>query len=403
MLKRINQCDIFVGLWCIYMLQGILYPRGIFNQLLQLIMLLWSMLAVVRYIIHSTEYLHSSILKAAFLLIVMYTIYGVIHIMFGDAIMMRDQYLYLQASLNSIAPIFLFYTFTADGKLTSDRFRIYLPVLIVTCVLLYYENERQFSLLMNQEEVTNNIAYMFISLIPFLFFYSKKPILQYVFIGIILLYIFMGMKRGAILIGVLGTMVLLYANMKNSSRWTKVLFAILTIIIVIGMSKYIDYMMGNSAYFMARIEQTMEGDASGRDMIYGSLWNTVLTEQNPFYFYLGRGADSTLKIAGNYAHQDWLETFCNNGLIGVLILFYFFYTFSKNIWESKSVFSGMMFYSFSTLLIIIFSKTLFSMSIQDLKLFESMLIGYFAYRVTQLLEEIEEQNLSDSMLDSNKF
>ena len=395
MLKRINQCDIFVGLWCIYMLQGILYPRGIFNQLLQLIMLLWSMLAVVRYIIHSTEYLHSSILKAAFLLIVMYTIYGGIHIMFGEAIKMRDQYLYLQTSLNSLAPIFLFYTFTADGKLTSDRFRIYLPVLIVTCVLLYYENERQFSLLTNQEEVTNNIAYMFISLIPFLFFYSKKPFLQYTFMGIILLYVFMGMKRGAILIGVLGTMVLLYTNLKNSSRGMKFLFAILTIIIVVGVSKYIDYMMNNSAYFMARIEQTMDGDSSGRDIIYGNLWNTILTEQSPFYFYLGRGADSTLKIAGNYAHQDWLETFCNNGLIGVLILSYFFFAFGRNVLKSRFVFPGMMFYSFATLWIIIFSKTLFSMSIQDLKLFESMLIGYFASESSNL----EQSDITNEAYD----
>ena len=401
MFKRINQCDVYVGLWCLYMLQGILYPRGIINQLLQLIMLLWSMIAVLKYMTQSDEYAYSSILKSTFLLIVMYTIYGGIHVMFGEAIMMRDQYLYLQASLNSLAPVFLFYFFAMDGKLTNDRIRIYLPILIVTSILLYYENERQFSLLTNQEEVTNNIAYMFISLIPFLFFYSKKPILQYVFIGIILLYVFMGMKRGAILIGVIGTMVLLYANMKKSSRGTKVLFAILTIAIVVGISKYIDYMMNNSAYFMARFEETLEGNTSGRDMIYENLWNTILTEQNPFYFYLGRGADSTLKVAGNYAHQDWLETFCNNGLIGVLILFLFFYTLGKKAWESRLRFSGMMFYSFVTLFIITFSKTLFSMSIQDLKLFESMLIGYFAYWVTQPLEEVEEQDISDSLLESN--
>ena len=384
MLKRINQCDIYVGLWCIYMLQGILYPRGIINQLLQLIMLLWGMIAVFKYMTQSWEHAYSSILKATFLLIVMYTIYGGIHIMFGDAIKMRDQYIYLQASLNSLAPIFLFYSFTMDGKLTSDRIRIYLPLLIVICILLYYKNESQVILQKNVEEITNNAGYFFVPLIPFLFFYSKKPILQFAFLAVILLYVFMGMKRGAILIGVLGTMVLLYANMKNSSRWTKVLFATLTIVIVVGMSKYIDFMMNNSDYFMARIEQTLQGDSSGRDMIYGNLWNTILTEQSPFYFYLGRGADSTLKIAGNYAHQDWLETFCNNGLVGVLILFFFFYIFGKNAWESRLCFSGMMFYSFITLFIIIFCKTIFSMSIQDLKLFESMLIGYFAFELYNL-------------------
>ena len=401
MLKRINQCDIYVGLWCLYMLQEVLYPPGIINQVLQLVMLLWSMIALFRYTIDSTNYSYSPILKATFLLIVMYTIYGGMHIMFGDAIKMRDQYLYLQASLNSLVPIFLFYFFAMDGKLTSDRIRIYLPILLIVCILLYYKTENLMLLLKGGEEVTNNAGYFFVPLIPFLFFYSKKPILQYVFMGIILLYVFMGMKRGAILIGVIGTMVLLYANMKNSSRGTKVLFAILTIVIVVGISKYIDYMMNNSAYFMARFEETLEGNTSGRDMIYGSLWNTILTEQNPFFFYLGRGADSTLKVAGNYAHQDWLETFCNNGLVGVLILFLFFYTFGKKAWESRYSFSGMMFYSFATLFIIIFSKTIFSMSIQNLNLSESMLIGYFAYWVTQPLEDVEEPEMSDSLLESN--
>lgn len=401
MLKKINQCDIYVGMWCIYMLQGVLYPSGIINRILQLIMLLWSMIAVFKFMIQSTGC--SSILKATFFLIVMYTVYGGIHIMFGEAIMMRDQYLYLQASLNSLAPIFLFYDFAMNGKLTSDRIRIYLPILIVTCLLLFYKNESHVLLMTNKEEITNNIGYMFVPLIPFLFFYSKKPILQYVFMGIIILYVFMAMKRGAILICVISAMVLLFVNIKDSSRSTKFLFVILTIIIIVGVSKYIVYMMDNSAYFMTRIEQTMDGDASDRDVIYSKLWETLLLESRPFYFYFGRGANSTLNIVGNGAHQDWLETFCNNGLIGVIILFFFFCVFGKNVWESRQSFSGMMFYSFVTVFIVIFSKTFFSMSIQDLDLSESMLIGYFAYWTTQPIEEVEEQEMSDSLLESDQI
>lgn len=401
MLERINQCDIYVGLWCIYMLQDVLYPAGIINQLLQIIMLLWSMIAIVKYIIDSTEYVYSSILKATLLLMVMYIIYGGIHIMFGKPINGQNTYYYLQSALNSLAPIFLFYHFTMNGKLTSDRIRIYLPILLITCILLYYENESKILLATNREEITNNIGYMFITLIPFLFFYSKKPIIQYLLMTIILLYVFMGMKRGAILIGVLGTMVLLYANIKNSSQWTKLLFTLLTITIIVGISKYIDYMMNNSAYFMARFENTLEGNTSGRDAIYGNLWNTLLLESRPLYFYLGRGADSTLKIAGNYAHQDWLETFCNNGLVGVFILFFFFYTFGKNALISKWYFPRMIFYSFVTLFIITFSKTLFSMSIQNLDLPITMLLGYFAYWMTQPLEEVEELDMFDSLLESN--
>ena len=402
MLKKINQCDIYVVLWCIYMLQGVLYPQGVINQLLQLIMLLWSMTAVAKYMKQSTFYQYSPILKAVFLLIVMYAIYGTIHIMFGEPTIGQNTYYYLQTSLNSLAPIFLFYDFAMNDKLTSHRIRIYLPILIVTCILLFYKNESEVLLKKDVEEITNNIGYMFVPLMPFLFFYSKRPILQYVFMGVILLYVFMGMKRGAILIGVVAAMVFLYANLKESSRWTKVLVAMLTVVIVGGISKYIDYMMGNSAYFMARVEQTMEGNTSGRDIIYGTLWNTLRLEQNPFYFLFGRGAESTVRIAGNYAHQDWLETFCNNGLIGVFILFFFFYTLGKNVWESRQCFFGIMFYSFSTLFIIIFSKTLFSMSIQSLDLSESMLIGYFAYWSMLHTDDLELYNIEQSDIDETE-
>lgn len=374
-------------MWCIYMLQGVLYPSGFINQLLQLIMLLWGMIALFKYMIQTTE--SSSILKVTILLIAMYTIYGVIHIMFGEAIIGQNTYYYLQSALNSLVPVFLFYDFTKNGKLTSDRIRIYLPILIVTCILLYYKNESQVLLNTNKEEITNNAGYYFVPLIPFLFFYSKKPVFQYAFMGIILLYVFMGMKRGAILIGVLGTLVLLYANIRNSSRKMKSVFLMLSTIIIVGIYKLVNYMMNNSAYFMTRLEQTLEGNSSGRDVIYGNLWNTLLMEAKPFYFYLGRGAESTLKVTGSFAHQDWLEIFCNNGLIGVFILFFFFYTLGKNAWESRMSFSGMMFYSFVTIIIIIFSKTLFSMSIQELDLSESMLIGYFAYWASQPTDEFE--------------
>ena len=379
MFKKINQCDVYVGMWCIYMLQDVLYPAGIINQLLQMIMLGWSMIALFKHLLLSPK--HSSMLKATFVLIVMYVIYGSIHIMFDAPIMVQGQYVYLQTALNSLSPIFLFYYFTKNGLLTSDRIILYLPILLATSIMLFYKHENIMMMLTNKEEVTNNAGYFFISLIPFLFFYYKKPVWQYVFMGIILLYVVMAMKRGAILIGAICFVMLLYTNVKNSSQGTKFIFTVLTIAIMFGISRYIDYMMDTSTYFTARIEQTLEGDASGRDIIYGNLWNTLLTETSPFYFYLGRGADSTLKVAGAFAHQDWLETFCNNGLVGVFILFFFFYTFAKNVWKSKLYFPRMMHYSFATLFIIVFSKTLFSMSIQDLDLAEYMLIGFFAYEL----------------------
>lgn len=388
MFKRINRCDIYIGLWVLYMLQGVVYSPGIVNQFLQLVMLLWGMTAFFSYITQSIMH-RSSILRTTFILIIMYAIYGSIHIMFGER-MLVSNYVYLQSSLNSLVPIFLFYSFTKNKYLTSDRIRIYLPIIIITCILLYYKKEASVMLKLNKEEVTNNIGYMFTSLIPFLFFYHKKIFLQYVFMVINLLFIFMGMKRGAILVGVLCTAILLYANLKESSRGIKILTISLSSVIVIGFCFYVDYLMGNSAYFALRLEQTLEGNSSGRDMIYGKMWDTLLQESNILYFLFGRGADYSVRIVGNYAHQDWLETFCNNGLIGVIILFSFFYSLGKSVLRSRRYFPPMMYYSFFALFIITFSKTLISMSIQNLDLYQSLLIGYFAYKVLESSQNLRK-------------
>lgn len=383
MLKKINQCDIYIGLWVLYMLQGVVYSSGIINRLLQLIMLLWGLISFLKYIKQST--MKSPILKATLLLIVMYIIYGGIHILFDAPIFIFPNYTYLQFSLNSLIPIYLFYHFTKQGYLSSDRIRIYFIFFIVTCILLYYKYETAVLQNSDETEITNNIGYMFTSLIPLLFFYIKKPFLLYILMGVTLLFMFMGMKRGAILIGMANIFLLLYVSLKNARRWVKFFTIVLSALLIVGIVYYINYMISNSVYFASRIEQTLNGDSSGRDIIYGKLWKMLNNEINIFYFLFGRGADATIINIGAYAHQDWLETYCNNGLIGVIILFYFFYTLGKVVWKSRYYFSNIMFYSFVSLFIICFSKSLFSMSIQNLELSQTLLLGFFSFKMTQSL------------------
>lgn len=78
-------------------------------------------------------------------------------------------------------------------------------------------------------------------------------------------------------------------------------------------------MMAESDYFNHRIEQTLEGDSSNRDVIYGGLIIHFLDETNALKLFLGNGAQATLKIHGGFAHNDWLELLINNGIIGALI------------------------------------------------------------------------------------
>ena len=72
-----------------------------------------------------------------------------------------------------------------------------------------------------------------------------------------------------------------------------------------------------------RVEATIEGKTSGRDYIIMKLWsfytNTSILQQ-----IFGAGFARTLSIAGNYAHNDWIEMLIDCGFVGLLLygLFY---------------------------------------------------------------------------------
>ena len=187
------------------------------------------------------------------------------------------------------------------------------------------------------------------------------------------------MKRGAVAIGILSVGLLIYSNIFSKNRKQKIWTVLLTIVLIFSAIYVVSYLLSESEYFLSRINQTLDGDSSGRDDLYSQLWLKILNEHSVIYTLFGRGADSTWALAGNYAHQDWLETLCNNGLLGCIILFNFFMCLFRDAFYSKKVFMKNYFVSYLMLLLIIFSQTMFSMSIQCLEISLSVVLGYFTY------------------------
>lgn len=390
MFKNFNRCDGYILLWVLYYMQGVLYPQGIINQLLQLIMILLASIETIKLL--STK-VKTPIIKSTLYLVLMYCIYGMWVIIFGSDVVFHDgtrpsNYVYLQTSLNSLLPIFMFYNYSRKGLLNERKIIIYTIVFLVVTILFYIKNNYSVMAELNRDEITNNIGYKFVSLLPLLFFYYKKPFLQYILLGICGVFILNGMKRGAILIGGLSIIILLYSNNKGVSRKRKAINTLLTVAILIGAVYYIVDMLQSSDYFVRRIEQTIDGNSSGRDLIYASIWNAFINESNPLYFIFGHAANATIGVAGNFAHQDWLETIYNNGVLGGMVLLSFFIVITKTVYKQRRRFPNYMYYSFFTLLFICFSKSIFSMSIQNFDLSQSLLLGYFAYWSTRPKEEV---------------
>ena len=375
-IRKINVCDIFVLIWGMYYLQDIIYPQGLINQILQLIMIALGLFSFFQCILNRSN---PELIRSTILLILMYIVYGSIIIMFGDNIDKTVDSTYLKASFNSLLPILFFYQQAKKQHLNAIRIKVYFFFFSSFTIMHFMQVDKVAMLMLDIEENTNNVAYMILSLLPFAFLFNEKPLLQYIILSILVFYILLGMKRGAILIGIIVVLLFIYSSIKEQSLGKKFLVILFSVILVGVLANYIGQMMNTNEYFANIIQNTLDGESSGRDKIFSSIWSAIKRDTNILKLILGHGANSTINYAGNFAHNDWLETLCNNGVLGLSLLLYFFISFARTLFCSRRRLSEPLFYCFVSLFIISFLKTIFSMSIQSFDMCQGLLIGFLSY------------------------
>ncbi len=374
--------NIYILLWCLYYLQGTLYASGgIISQGILAILLAISAYYVF-YVNFSLK--TPAVIKALNVFILMLTFYGAIYWMSGEVIVKHDgnpigAVGYLKGIYISLLPIYPFYAFSAKGLLIEQDIKRWFWIFLVIVTASYWRAEQDmlqkaFMEGSRQEEFTNNTGYSFLSLVPLLFFFREKRTIQYIALAYIMAYIIMGMKRGAILVGALAIIWFFYQTLKNSPRKTRFQVLFLTLVILIAAGFYIVNMYETSEYFQYRLEQTEEGATSGRDIIYATLLNYFLNDTTAWQFFFGSGANYTVVVAGNYAHNDWLELAVNQGCLGIVIYFLYWVCFFRSWQRCKN--NSTIYSSLGALLMIFFLSTLFSMSYGDMSIYASLCFGY---------------------------
>ena len=184
----------------------------------------------------------------------------------------------------------------------------------------------------------------------------------------------MGMKRGAILIGVICLIWFLHRTLKSTSQRNKLLLAILTTITLIVGTLYVRDFYDNSEYFQYRVEQTLDGDSSGRDNIVGLLWEYFINQDSMLNIMLGNGAYETINIAGKLAHNDWLELLICQGLLGIVIYIAYYASLWKMFKQNRN--NILVYNIMGMCLIIMVASSLFSMSYNNLSLGITLCLGY---------------------------
>lgn len=380
---KLNRCDLFIIVWVLYYLQGVLYSSGgaISTGLLGINLLVSINCAIKIWKMPNNP----PYIKGLNLLVLMFSIYGFALIMMSPSTIYyrmsgksMASYNYIKAIYLSILPIYAFYYFSLKGYLTAERLRWWAVVFCISSVVSYYIYMQQAMEALlesgsSREETTNNAGYLFLSLIPIWVVYRRKPLLQYAGLAFCMAFLLMGMKRGAILIGGVVVLYLIWQIIKNARGKQRFIVILLTAVLAVAGVYFVIDMMASSDYFMQRLEATKEGNSSGRDSLYSFFWTYFTEKADAIQYLFGRGANGTLEIYYNYAHNDWLEIAVNQGLLGIIVYavywkkFYSTWCQSTNI-EAKTI--------FALVGIIYFAKTIFSMSYGDMTYVCTSVLGY---------------------------
>ncbi len=372
---------LYLVLWIIYELQGTLYAHGsLISQgslfLLMLMSLFYFGFANFRL------YLPRPLILLTFLLLA-WTMYGIIPLIFGTGLvaLQVQPFNYLKGIYMSLLPIYAFYVFACRGQLTENHVRFLFFIFLALAILSFYDEQKIRLLNTTKEEVTNNAGYIVVSLLPLVILFRRKPIIQYLLLCVCMLFVFLGMKRGAIISGVLCSLWIMLESFRQdrsvhedgSSRRRFWRF-IATVAVVIGAFYGVTYLLNTSDYFNLRLEQTISGNASGREEMYFSYFDWYVNQDNLFSVLFGNGAFATLRFFGLYAHNDWLEILIDNGLLFALLYASFWVSLFVLFLKGKRGSSSKMI--LGSFIIIYFLKSLLSMTYNDVTIYAACAMGF---------------------------
>ena len=280
---------------------------------------------------------------------------------------------YFIAVFRSYLPLYAFYVFTRRGYVTKKSMVVWSFIYFFVSLLVLYLTRMSFLSRLNTTEVTNNVGYLFVMLIPFCTL-IRRPLIKYAFLLVNLACIFISVKRGAIVCGLFAASYIMYFDVKSRESKRKYSrYIIILAFIAVGFYLLRDY-YSSSALFQKRLELTLEGNSSGRFGLLDEFSTFFLKETSFFQIIFGSGADATLRIGQNYAHNDWWELLIDQGLFGLTIYFLLWLELFKLWRKSKTL--NEVYILLGCCLLILFLKTLFSMSYSMIVFPISMCLGY---------------------------
>ena len=395
MLRKIfNISNFYLLLIVLMQLQDLLYKGG--ELISKAIIGLFVLVSLVLAVYVTLRYKMPRYFHVLNVLLILFSVYGLIHVLSTptDYVYAADNltasYTYLLDIYLSLLPIYVFYLCTVRDEMPLPKIQFWGVILLAVSVVQFYYFFLDSTDIKGVDEITNNFGYLFVGIITLLVFYQNKTIIQYAMLACCMVMVFFSMKRGAILVATCSLVPFVILLWKQSSQIKRVFLCVLIFTFLAGVAYLIQYMLQTSEYFITRIQDTMEGNSSLRAEIYAKLWEYFKEDANLLQQFFGSGANYTVYVAQNYAHNDWLEILINQGLIGVAIYVLYWWRF----WQTRNLCQDIdelaitkggltMCFVASGLM------TLFSMSYSNLPIGLTMTLGICLGRLTNYQAEHE--------------
>ena len=367
--KKLSQGNIILILFLVYNLQGVFYESGgIISQSLILLVILIAFISFIKVIL---SHPNDKVVTIWMIFILLNIFYYLGSLNWNRSLDVN----HLKGILSGMLPFFVFYESGKKGKDLITSFKLFFIVALIVTIVTYFRNKTQFMIEYQTDNVVNNMAYSFIPLVPFVFLFKGKVILQYSFVLLIATFVILGSKRGAIVSCIFSMICFMYYTYKDLSG--KSIYNKIILILLSFSAIYIVYsvFLGNS-FILQRFERVAEEQISHRDVIYRTIWNYWLNASSVFNLLFGFGFVASVEITGKYlAHNDWLEVLSNMGLMGVIIyasLIYQSYKLKNNFYAS-SIWHQML----VTIMLTWIIMTIFTTRYNGLvSIYSNVLIGY---------------------------
>lgn len=226
---------------------------------------------------------------------------------------------------------FVIFAFLGKEGILTQKFILVSAILLTVAAIPSFYNAQQLALAKlasGGDETTVNASTIFLMLLPLLFCLRNR-VVSLVLFCVCLFFLISGAKRGNILAAVIPAV--LYAWMLYKENKRNVFKISVLIIAIAAIALWIKDLVLSDEYLLRRLEQTLEGNTSGRDVIYSTMWDMWYGVGSIVNLLFGYGYNGTFLYSPmhKFAHNDWLEILVDFGLLGAIFYAAIFISFAR--------------------------------------------------------------------------